>query len=171
MPIGLYLDKEIAENEEEDFRDEITGCVRFISSLSCVDGLVLAGPDLSIRGFGVEILTKKKLDSVYLVPGPSVLNKTLKKVDPNHYGTRHRTMMRYCFAHPDSIGFVISQDGEIRAMTRVKSRLLMWENLKVLDFDESQRRTLPKAAVDEKSKKKKKKKKQKEQSDEPKPHA
>lgn len=43
-------------------------------------------------------------------------------------------MMRFCFAHPGSIGFVISQDGEIRAMARVKDRLVIWENLKVLHY-------------------------------------
>jgi len=41
-------------------------------------------------------------------------------------------MMRYCFAHPGTLGFVISRDGEIRAMTRVQGRLVMWENLAVL---------------------------------------
>jgi hypothetical protein len=137
MPVGLYLDEAVANYDEEDYRDEITGCVRFISSLSCVDGLVLAAPDLAIRGFGVEIRTKKEAGGVFLSPGPKVSEKLLRKIDPSHYGTRHRTMMRYCFAHPKSIGFVISQDGEIRAMTRVKSRLVMWENLKVLGFRES----------------------------------
>jgi hypothetical protein len=43
-------------------------------------------------------------------------------------------MMRYCFAHPKSVVFVVSQDGEIRVMMRVKNRLIMWENLQVLGF-------------------------------------
>ena len=134
IPIDLYLDEGIAESEVEDHEDEITGCVRFISSMSCVDGLILASPDLSIRGFGVEIGTKKEPTAVYLSPGPTISEQRLRKIDPSHYGTRHRTMMRFCFAHPRSVGFVISQDGDIRAMTRVKDRLVMWENLKVLHF-------------------------------------
>lgn len=137
MPVGLYLDESIANGDEEDYSDEITGCVRFISSLSCVDGLVLASPDLAIRGFGVEIRTKKDVGSAFSSPNPMANERSLRKIDPNHYGTRHRTMMRYCFTHPKSVGFVISQDGEIRAMTRVKNRLVMWENLKVLDFREN----------------------------------
>jgi hypothetical protein len=56
----------VKEREAEDCRDEITGCVRFIASLSCVDGLVLATPDLTIRGFGVEIRTKKEVEAAYL---------------------------------------------------------------------------------------------------------
>jgi len=137
MPIGLYLDESIAIHDEEDYRDEITGCVRFISSLSCVDGLVLASPDLAIRGFGAMIRTEKDVGSAFLSPGPKATQKTLKKFDPNHFGSRHRTMMRYCYSHPKSVGFVVSQDGEIRVMTKVKNRLVMWENLKVLDFRES----------------------------------
>ncbi len=134
VPAKLYLNERIQEAASKDFEDEITGCVRFISSLSCVDGLILARPDLSIVGFGVEIRPKNEIDVVYLSPGPKAGLKTLRRIDPNHYGTRHRSMMRYCAAHPKSIGFVISQDGEIRAMTRVGGRLVMWENLQVLLF-------------------------------------
>ena len=158
IPTALYLDEGIAEHDAEDYRDEITGCVRFISSLSCVDGLVLATPDLAVRGFGVEIRTKKEIDAVYLSPSPKVQERGLQKIDPNHYGTRHRSMMRYCFAHPKSLGFVISQDGEIRVMTRVKNRLVMWENLKVLGFMETFKRPVPKEEIKDKRDKKDEKK-------------
>lgn len=134
VPAELYLHESIANSDGEDFENEITGCVRFISSLSCVDGLILASPNLSIRGFGVEIRPKKEVGTVYLSSEPTAKPSMLRRVDPNHYGTRHRSMMRYCFAHPKSVGFVISQDGEIRAMTTVRGRLVMWENLRVLMF-------------------------------------
>jgi hypothetical protein len=134
IPRALYLDEAITASYIDDYENEITGCVRFISSMSCVDGLILASPDLSIRGFGVEIRTRKEVEAVYLSLGPALSDKRLRRIDSSHYGTRHRTMMRFCFAHPESIGFVISQDGEIRAMARVKDRLVMWENLKVLHY-------------------------------------
>lgn len=131
IPTRLYLSEAVATGDQEDLEDEITGAVRFISSLSCVDGLILASPDLSIKGFGVEILSKKEVDSAYLSLGPGASAATLRAIDPSHYGTRHRSMMRYCMAHPTSVGFVISQDGEIRSITRVKKRLVMWENVRV----------------------------------------
>ncbi len=134
IPAGLYLDESIAEGDAEDCERAITGSVRFISSLSCVDGLILATPELAIKGFGVEIRTKKEPSSLFISTTASPSARTLRRVDPTHYGTRHRSMMRYCFAHPKSVGFVISQDGEIRAMTRVGRRLIMWENLKVLSY-------------------------------------
>jgi hypothetical protein len=40
-------------------------------------------------------------------------------------------MMRYCHAHPLSIGIVVSQDGDIRAITTVESKLVMWEHLQL----------------------------------------
>jgi hypothetical protein len=40
-------------------------------------------------------------------------------------------MMRYCAQEPGSLGFVISEDGEVRAFTSVNSRLVMWENIKL----------------------------------------
>jgi hypothetical protein len=137
LPMWSYLDENVKEREAEDCKDEITGCVRFIASLSCVDGLVLAAPDLAIRGFGVEIRTKKEVEAAYLATSAKARDNTLHRVDPSHYGTRHRSMMRYCFAHPGSLGFVISQDGEIRAITKVGGKLVMWENLQVFSFFES----------------------------------
>jgi hypothetical protein len=137
LPIWHYLDENVKEREVQDCKDEITGCVRFIASLSCVDGLVLATPDLTIRGFGVEIRTKKEIEAAYLAESAKARENTLRRIDPSHYGTRHRSMMRYCFAHPGSLGFVISQDGEIRAMTKVGGKLVMWENLEVFSFFES----------------------------------
>jgi hypothetical protein len=129
-----YLEEAISEGNAEDLQDEVTGCVRFISSLSCVDGLILAGPDLSVRGFGVEIRLKKEIKALYLASTPKI--RSAQRIEPNYYGTRHRSMMRYCMAHPGSVGFVVSQDGEIRAITRVGKRLIMWENLQVHSLHE-----------------------------------
>ncbi len=134
VPASLYLDEVISESEEEDYQDEITGSVRFIASLSCIDGLILARPDLSVRGFGVEIRTKNDVADVYLAPRPKPTTTALRKLDPNHFGTRHRSMMRHCMAHKNALGFVVSQDGEIRAMTRIEGRIVMWENLQVLSL-------------------------------------
>ncbi len=61
------------------------------------------------------------------------------------FGTRHRAMMRYCFEFPETLGFVISQDSDIRAMRRIGGRLVLWENINVqLAFKvASQLTTLP----------------------------
>jgi hypothetical protein len=40
-------------------------------------------------------------------------------------------MMRYCYDKPGSLGLVVSQEGDIRAMTRIDDRLVLWENIDV----------------------------------------
>jgi hypothetical protein len=43
-------------------------------------------------------------------------------------------MMRYCAQTPGSVGFVISQDGDVRAITLVKGRLVMWESIGIHNY-------------------------------------
>lgn len=38
------------------------------------------------------------------------------RTDARRFGTRHQSMMRLCFARPGSVGFVVSQDGNVRAI-------------------------------------------------------
>jgi hypothetical protein len=129
-----------ASRNLENYESELTGCVRFVSSLSCVDGLILASPDLMIRGFGVELLSKQETDVIYISSAASPDAKTLRQASPSNYGTRHRSMFRYCFAHPGSVGFVISQDGDLRVIRRVQDQLIVWENPKILASTQRARR-------------------------------
>jgi len=131
LPVGTYLDERIAESEVEDLEESLTGTVHFISSLSCVDGLVLMKPDLTVSGYGVEIRATKEVERVRVSLAPTLSPRTSKLLECNHFGTRHRSMMRYCFSHPSSLGFVVSQDGNIRALMRVRGEIVMWDNLKV----------------------------------------
>lgn len=116
-----------AELRKSDAVGAEAGTHQFIASLSGVDGLVLAVRGLEIRGFGVEILTKRDPADAYLAMDPS--GATSERIDPTRWGTRHRSMMRYCARHRGSIGFVVSQDGDVRAMMRVAERLLIWPNV------------------------------------------
>jgi hypothetical protein len=131
LPVDAYLEERIVEGGVEDLDESLTGTVHFISSLSRVDGLVLMRPDLTVSGYGVEIRTEEKVEKVRVSLSPKLGPSTSKLVEANHFGTRHRSMMRYCFAHPSSLGFVISQDGDIRAVMRVRNEVVMWDNLKV----------------------------------------
>jgi len=109
---------------------EMAGCVKFVSSLSRVDGLVLMDRDLVVRGYGVEIVDVPEVETVYRAEDEGA--KMVSQIDAGEFGTRHRSMFRYCNAHYDSLGFVISQDGLVRAVRKVKDKLVVWENVKVL---------------------------------------
>lgn len=138
MPVRLYLENVVCEDELVDARSELDGAIWFASLLTRVDGLLLMTPDLVIHGFGVEI-TYTDEPGVHRASDHTA--KRLRKVDYNHYGTRHRSMMRYCFKVPGSVGFVISQDGDLRVITKVGAKLVIWENirLRIENFREATR--------------------------------
>jgi len=131
IPCDLYLEHEVAGEDKDDGTKAILGCISFISSLSRVDGLVLLSGGLKVRGFGVEVTTRSNPTSVYVSHTARATRDSIRRMNFEHFGTRHRSMMRYCNAHPGSLGFVISQDGDIRAICWVRDRLVMWENIKL----------------------------------------
>jgi hypothetical protein len=132
LPMRLYYDEGVANDEAKDCDVELTGCVRFISSLSRVDGLIQCDFDLRFHGFGAEILVRDDPKYVFLANASSPSDKDLVPLEPSHFGMRHRSMMRFCAHHADSVGFVVSQDGDISAMTVEGKRLYVWENVMVL---------------------------------------
>ncbi len=143
MDIPGVLHDEFNQNkiEIEDSYNELIGAVRFVSSLSRVDGLVVMSPHLNVSSFGTVISEKTLPSHVYLNRSSKIsVNKI--KIDPRHFGTRHQSMFAYCYKYPESVGFVVSQDGEIRAIKNVGGQIMMWENIKVYQFERSNK--LPK---------------------------
>lgn len=131
LPIDLYLDEYISDFTKEETSNELKGAIRFVASLSCIDGLVVLNTELKIKGFGAVIKNIELPDNIYLSKTSVIIPSRLVKVSPNHFGTRHRSMFSYCWKHEGSIGFVVSQDGDIRAITKINDKLIMWENIKV----------------------------------------
>lgn len=144
IPTDLYLDESVCRNEFDEHRSELDGTIWFISLLTRVDGLVLMTPSLEVQGFGVEITYNDEPTEVFLAGNERATKSQLHKGDYNHFGTRHRSMMRYCSQVDGSIGFVISQDGDVRVMTQVHRQLVMWENIRLQrDFHRRIRRRKP----------------------------
>jgi hypothetical protein len=142
VPLPLFTEQAAARARLDAFEGAVARTIGFIASLTRVDGLVLIGPGLSVRGFGVEITAAADPP-----PGAVVLADraraaaaleagACRRVDPSQFGTRHRSMMRHCYRDPDALGFVVSQDGEVRAMRRVGEHLVVWENLKLRPFEQ-----------------------------------
>jgi hypothetical protein len=131
MPIALHVDEWIAGYDLEEIRTELGGVIWFISLLTRVDGLVLLNQNLEVQGFGVEITVREEPREIYAAGDAWASDSLLKRVDYQLYGTRHRSMMRYCDKFPGSVGLVISQDGDVRVMTKVDGRLVVWENIQL----------------------------------------
>jgi hypothetical protein len=131
MPVILHVDQVIAGYDLEEIRNELLGVIWFISLLTRVDGLVLLNQNLEVEGFGVEITESAEPSEIYIAGDAFASESLLRKADYQNYGTRHRSMMRYCACHPGSLGFVISQDGDVRVITAVGGRIIVWENVQL----------------------------------------
>jgi len=129
IPSDLYLDETINGVCVREAANAVDGAIWFVSLLSRVDGLVLLDPTLRVTAFGVEITIADDPGEVYMAADAEGTPEKLIPLDYRHFGTRHRSMIRYCATFPDSLGFVISQDGDVRAVTSVDGRVIVWDNI------------------------------------------
>jgi hypothetical protein len=135
VPVDLLMNHYIAASEAEDIRGELDGALWFIALLTRLDGLVVMTPSLEVRGFGVEITIAEQPVAVYAAEDARATANRLRALDYNHYGTRHRSMIQYCAKNEGAVGFVVSQDGDVRAVMTVGSRVVLWDNLRLQLFD------------------------------------
>ncbi|HUG68311.1 MAG TPA: hypothetical protein VMM76_11200 [Pirellulaceae bacterium] len=131
LPCEVHFDAVHAHNELDRLKNELLGCVHFIAALSRVDGFVLLDKSLVVHGFGVEARADAGLTDVYMAGDAKASTNLLRQAPLSQFGTRHRAMMRYCDEHEGALGFVISQDGDIRATMKHRDRLVLWENINV----------------------------------------
>ncbi|MDB6120205.1 MAG: hypothetical protein JWO08_3986 [Verrucomicrobiaceae bacterium] len=131
IPAPLDAERRQAFNVGEDAKRAELGCANFIVSLGGVDGLILLSEGLRVIGFGVEIKTTKDPERLFSARDAKASSSRLKEMSFDHLGTRHRSMMRYCNKHPGSLGFVVSQDGDVRAITKTQQGLVVWENIRL----------------------------------------
>jgi len=116
--------------QSKSVQNELKGTIRFIAAHSCVDGLILLDEELNELGYGVVINQVNPPEIIYQAVDNTGTESTLEEMHSSDFGTRHRSMISYCFGNEGSLGFVVSQDGDIRAFMRVGEKLIMWENIK-----------------------------------------
>jgi hypothetical protein len=131
LPCHIHYESVQSQNDLDQQKRELLGCVRFIASLSRVDGFVLMDRNLVVHGFGVEARSDSELFEVDVAGDACAGARSFRKVPLSQFGTRHRAMLRYCDANEGALGFVISQDGDIRATMKHQGRLILWENINV----------------------------------------
>jgi hypothetical protein len=125
-----YYGERRTRREEEDAQDEVNGCIEFIAALSRIDGAILLGPDLRVVGFGAEFLSESHARKVEIARDDDA---TLRQpFDTQGLGTRHGSLIRFCSAHPDALGFLVSQDGTVRLMKVLQDDLVVWPEVDLL---------------------------------------
>ncbi len=131
MPRDVHDDAIQSHRLLDEGKNELLGCIRFIASLSRVDGFVLLDKSLIVHGFGVEARADPGLTHVDVAGDASASGGHFRRIPLSQFGTRHRAMLRYCSEHEGALGFVISQDGDIRATMKHRGKLVLWENINV----------------------------------------
>jgi hypothetical protein len=131
VPVDYYLEESIFGSDIKQNDKEVSGALWFIACLSRVDGLIVMDRQLGVLGFGAEITINEVPKSIIKATSRLGGTKRGSKLHYEHFGTRHRSMMRYVAQNPASVGFVVSQDGEVRAMTQVNERVVVWDDLRL----------------------------------------
>lgn len=136
--INLLLQKIIAHRLRSDWMEpdevshkldgQLSEALAVISAASAVDGALVISDQFEIVGFGAEILANDTaVETMHFSFGDSESKFAPRRL--TDFGTRHRSAARFSRAMPDTITFVVSQDGDRKLMTCVDERVLVWNNL------------------------------------------
>jgi hypothetical protein len=107
---------------------EISDAINFISSLSEIDGAIVMSNRLRLLGFGAEVIVKTPIPNTIRVAHDGDGNYG-NYIFIDSFGTRHRSAFRFCFSLVNSVAFVISKDGSLRAVKRNGKDLILWQDL------------------------------------------
>ncbi len=120
----------ILDTVKEEIEEAISDSVRFIASLSGVDGAVILTDKFRVLGFGAEIISlTPSLKEIKIAKDASGNKGKYTSID--NYGTRHRSGFRFCSSYKDSIAIIISQDGGVKVVKRVGPDLILWPDINV----------------------------------------
>jgi len=97
---------------------------RLFSDLMQVDGALVIDQRLAIIGFGGEIRVDRNLLKVS--HAHDLEGRVLTEWNVRGDGTRHRSVYRLCSVEPAAIGFVISQDSQVRLIANVGGEVTFW---------------------------------------------
>jgi hypothetical protein len=93
----------MANVEGERAEEDLSGVIWFVALLSRVDGCVVLDPNLVVRGFGAIIGFEEIVPAVMLSNSAEAEDAHLMQLDASRFGSRHRSMMRYCFCARGSL--------------------------------------------------------------------
>jgi hypothetical protein len=111
---------------EEDLADAADLAAR----LSAVDGALVLRTDLTVVGFGAEIVldAAQRIDA-FEVTGHPLRSRDWPMVDSDSFGMRHRSAVRCIASAESAAAFVVSQDGVVTFMWKQDGKLLLKRNV------------------------------------------
>lgn len=124
--------EELATLADEQHRceDAARDAAQLTASLTAVDGAVVLTDTFRVIGFGTEVIASDAGADVIHVAQDADGEETREARFADH-GTRHRSAYRFVSSMEPSVAFVMSQDGGIKAVKQVGSKLVMWPYFKI----------------------------------------
>jgi len=129
-PDGSTMEKawEVFRNSHDTELDRLEEAffelARFFSDLMQVDGALILDQRMRVIGFGGEIRVDRNVIVVRQAHDLDALHVTDWNVQND--GTRHRSIYRLCSVDPNVIGFVISQDSQVRLIASLEDSVTFW---------------------------------------------
>jgi DNA integrity scanning protein DisA with diadenylate cyclase activity len=105
--------------------DAIRDCCKAIAQFSQVDGAVLMTDRFELLWFGCEIRIDRESLDLKRALDWSVDVSVPVAIDA--FGMRHRSAFRFCNEFSGAVALVISQDGQVKLITRRPQGLLYWD--------------------------------------------
>ncbi|MDD3146047.1 MAG: hypothetical protein PHD82_01985 [Candidatus Riflebacteria bacterium] len=111
----------------EGIWQEISDLATFISSLSGTDGAIILQKDLTLIGYGAILHSPDRPDLTISTIDDEV--GAHQKLTDLHFGTRHQSSLNFVANEPNSLAFVISQDGRISGFLSFNNEVCAIPNL------------------------------------------
>lgn len=94
-------------------QQKVAQACTFVGSLAGTDGAIILRTDLTVEGFGTEIVLDKVSPAKAFNVDHPMQKEGLPELDTEQMGMRHRSAIRLCGAAPNLAVFVVSQDGGV----------------------------------------------------------
>lgn len=131
-PAGEDLLRIVLQEENTGENGELIGrykrrlgeYLEMIAQLSCVDGALIVDEHLRPLRFATHLAAPKWTREVFEGTHHDIL--PTQRIELTRFGTRHNSAIGFVGVCPSAIGFVISQDGPVRAILRVGDAIWLW---------------------------------------------
>lgn len=117
------------DTELDSLEEAFFELARLFSDLMQVDGALVLDKSVRLVGFGAEIRVDRNVLMVGLAH--DLEGNTITPWDVRGDGTRHRSVYRLCSVEPEAIGFVISQDSQVRMIANMDDSVIVWPHTMV----------------------------------------
>jgi len=125
--IGIVLEEENSGEGGEliaRYKRRLSEYLDLVAQLSCVDGALVLDEHLRPLRFATHLAAPKWTGEVFEGTHQSI--PPTQKIELTRFGTRHNSAIGFVGSCPGTIGFVISEDGPVRAILRVDEAIWLW---------------------------------------------